>query len=174
MSERTKKSVGKGEIEKAEPAVVQESAPPRALSPFEELDRLFESVVPRGWLRPWRWERPAFGELFPFELQGPRVDVIDREGEVLVKAEIPGVAKDDLEVSVDEGTVTIKGKTSQEDKEEKGEYYRSEIRRGAFSRTVALPREVDPTQAKATFKDGILELLLPKVVKSKRVAVKVE
>jgi HSP20 family molecular chaperone IbpA len=94
--------------------------------------------------------------------------------EVLVKAEIPGVTKDDLEVSVDESTVTIKGQTSHEEKEEKGDYYRSEIRRGAFSRTIALPREVDASKAKATFKDGILELSLPKVAKSKRVAVKVE
>ncbi len=135
---------------------------------------MFENFVPRSWLRPWRWEQPSFGDLFPFELQGPRVDVIDREGEVLVKAEIPGVGRDDLDVSVDERSVTIKGKTSHEEKEEKDDYYRSEIRRGAFSRTVTLPREVDASKAKATFKDGILELALPKVAKSKRVAVKVE
>jgi len=89
---------------------------------------------------------------------------------VLVKAEIPGVGGDDLDVAVDERSVTIKGKTSHEEKEEKGDYYRSEIRRGAFSRTVRLPREVDASNANATFKDGILELALPKVAKSKRVA----
>jgi len=172
MSGKAKKSAT--ELRMTEELPVQQAAPTRALSPFEELDRMFESLVPRGWLRPWRWERPSFSDLLQFEFQGPRVDVIDREDEVLVKAEIPGVSKDDLEVSVDESTVTIKGQTSHEEKEEKGDYYRSEIRRGAFSRTIALPREVDASEAKATFKDGILELSLPKVAKSKRVAVKVE
>jgi HSP20 family protein len=172
MSDKAKKSAT--ELRKTEELPVQQAAPTRALSPFEELDRMFESLVPRGWLRPWRWERPSFSDLLQLEFQGPRVDVIDREDEVLVKAEIPGVTKDDLEVSVDESTVTIKGQTSHEEKEEKGDYYRSEIRRGAFSRTIALPREVDASEAKATFKDGILELSLPKVAKSKRVAVKVE
>lgn len=162
------------DLKKAENLPIQQATPTRALSPFEELDRLLDTLVPRGWLRPWRWEHPSFGDLLQFDLHGPRVDVIDREGEVVVKAEIPGVTKEDLEVSVDESTVTIKGQTSHEEKEEKGDYYRSEIQRGTFSRTIALPREVDASQAKAAFKDGILELTLPKVAKSKRVAVKVE
>jgi HSP20 family protein len=85
-----------------------------------------------------------------------------------------GRGRDDLEASVDERPVTIKGKRSHEEQEEKGDYYRREIRRGAFSPTVTLPREVDASKAKATFKDGILEPALPKVAKSKRVAVKVE
>jgi len=162
------------EVKKGEDLPIQQATPARALSPFAELDLLLDTLAPRGWLRPWRWEHPSFGDLLQFELHGPRVDVIDREGEVLVKAEIPGVTKDDLEVSVDESTVTIRGQTSHEEKEEKGDYYRSEIRRGAFSRTIALPREVDASKAKAAFKDGILELTLPKVAKSKRVAVKVD
>lgn len=169
---KAKKSVS--EIKKTEELPTQQVTPTRVPRPLEELDRLFEALVPRGWLRPWRWEHPSFGDVLQFEFQAPRVDVIDREGEVVVKAEIPGVTKEDLEVSVDESTVTIKGQTSHEEKEEKGDYYRTEIRRGAFSRTIALPREVDASQARAAFKDGILELTLPKVAKSKRVAVKVE
>ena len=77
-------------------------------------------------------------------------------------------------MDIAERSVTIKGKRSHEEQEEKGDYYRSEIRLGAFSRTVTLPRDVDASNAKATLKDGILELALPKVAKSKRVAVKVE
>ena len=91
-----------------------------------------------------------------------------------VKAESAGVGKDDLEVSVDERSVTIKGKRSHEEQEEKGDYYRSEIRRGAFNRAVTLARDVDASKAKATLKSGILEVALPNVAKSKRVAVKVE
>ena len=92
----------------------------------------------------------------------PRVDVIDREDELVVRAETPGIDKDDLEVSVSEGSVTIKGATRREEKEEKGEYHRCEIMRGTFSRSVALPAEVDADAAQATFKDGVLELTPPK------------
>lgn len=167
---------GKSANENKNTAVTKtEPTPPmRALSPFEEFDRLFEGFFPRGWLRPLQWERPMLAELAQMELKLPKVDIIDREGEIVLKAEVPGVKKEDIEVSVDENTVTLRGKTSHEEKEEKGNYYRSEIRRGSFSRTVALPRDVDATRAKASFKDGILELTLPKLNKSKRVSVKVD
>jgi len=128
---------------------------------------------PRGWAQPWHWDRSLFGDLARMNLQAPKVDIVDRDSEVLVKAEVPGVAKEDLQVSVSDNTVTIKGETEHEEKEENGDYYRREMRRGSFSRTVALPCTVDGTKAKAQFKDGILELTLPKVEASKRVAVKI-
>jgi len=109
-----------------------------------------------------------------FENRLPRVDVIDRDAEILVRAEIPGVSKDDLEVSMNHGTVTIKGSVKRESKKEEGDYYRCEISHGSFSRTVALPAEVEGDRAKATFKDGVLELLLPKRETSKRHSIKVE
>ncbi|MCK7580847.1 MAG: Hsp20/alpha crystallin family protein [Chromatiales bacterium] len=151
-----------------------QKAPTRALSPFEEMDRMFDPYFRRGWMRPWRFEWPGFPEMAMPEMKVPKVDVVDRETEVVVKAEIPGVEKKDLDISVGEDTVTIKGSTRHEEKEEKGDYYRCEIARGAFSRTVALPATVDGTKAKAGFKDGVLELTLPKVEKAKRHAVKVE
>lgn len=149
--------------------------PTRALSPFEEMDRLMESLFPRQWLRPFRWEMPTWSELgAPLEIRSPRVDIIDRDNEIVVKAEIPGVNKEDLDVSMTESTVTIKGSSSHEEKEEKGNYYRSEISRGTFTRTVALPADVDADKAKAVFSDGILELTIPKVEKSKRKSITVE
>ncbi len=149
--------------------------PTRALSPFEEMDRLMESLFPRQWLRPFRWEMPTWSELgAPLEIRSPRVDIIDRDNEIVVKAEIPGVNKEDLDVSMTESTVTIKGSSSHEEKEEKGNYYRSEISRGTFTRTVALPADVDADKAKAVFNDGILELTIPKVEKSKRKSITVE
>jgi HSP20 family protein len=104
----------------------------------------------------------------------PRVDVIDREDEILVRAEVPGVDKKDLEVSLTDNAVTIKGSTRHEEKEEKGDFYRSEISRGSFSRTVALPGEVDGDKAKASFKDGVVEIAMPKLEASKRRSIKVE
>lgn len=149
--------------------------PTRALSPFEEMDRMFESFFPRGWMRPFRSEWPTFGELTaPMEARLPKVDVIDRDEDVLVRAELPGVNKDDLDVSVTENAVTIKGETRHEEKEEKGDYYRCEISRGAFARTVALPNYVNTEGAKADFKDGVLELTLPKTEKARRRTIKID
>ncbi len=154
---------------------MQKVQPARTLSPFEEMERLFEGYFPRGWLRPFHWERPSWAELAPpFEGKMPRVDIVDRDEDILVKAELPGVDKKDLDVSVTENTVTIKGTTSHEKKEEKGDYYRSEISRGAYSRTLTLPSDVEGDKAKASFKDGVLELILPKMKKAKRRTVKVE
>jgi len=163
MAEETKRSQ---EIQKATPA--------RALSPFDEMDRMFDGFFRRGVMRPWRFDWPSFPEMALPEMNIPKVDVVDRENEVLVKAEIPGVDKKDIDISVGEDTVTIKGETRREEKEEKGDYYRCEISRGSFSRTVALPAVVNGAGAKASFKDGVLELTLPKTEKAKRHSVKVE
>ena len=166
MAKEAKKE-SKQELQKAEPR--------RALSPFEEMDRMFEDFFSRGWMRPSRWEWPSMGELAkPFEGKMPKVDVIERDDEVVIKAELPGVDKKDLDVSVTENSVTIKGTTSHEEKEEKGDYYRCEISRGAYARTVGLPAYVDADKAKASFKDGVLELKLPKVEKSKRRSIEIK
>lgn len=146
----------------------------RALSPFEEMDRLFESAFPRSWMRPLRWEWPEISARSAFEGKMPKVDVVDRQNEIVVKAEVPGVEKKDLEISMTEDTVTIKGSTRHEEKEEKGDYYRREISTGSFSRTVALPGEVDTARAKANFKDGVLELVIPKIEKAKRRTIHIE
>lgn len=159
---------------------IQKAAPARALGPFEDMERMMErmfegSLFPRGWMLPFRWERPLWREVAaPFEGRVPSVDVVDREDEVVVRAELPGVEKKDLDVSMSDGTVTIKASTKHEEKEEKGDYYRCEISQGSFVRTVTLPAEVDGSKAKAKFKDGLLELTLPKVEKSKRHSISVD
>jgi HSP20 family protein len=125
---------------------------------FGDIDRLFDDFLGRRWVRPFADMAPSV----------PSVDVIDRDDEVVVRAEVPGYKKEDIEVSVSDSSLTIKGERKAEQKEEKGDYYRCEISQGAFSRTVALPAEVDDAKAKATMKDGMLELTLPKREKSKR------
>jgi len=162
-------------VEKKESKEIQATRPTRALGPIDEMDRWFENVFPRGWMRPFRNEWPSWGELAaPLETRLPKVDVIDRDDEVLVRAEIPGVEKEDLDVSVSDNAITIKGQTRSEEKEEKGDYYRCEITRGAFARTVALPDVVDSEKVKAKFKDGVLELTLPKVEKAKRHSIRID
>jgi HSP20 family protein len=144
-------------------------------SPFEEVERLFEGFFPRGWLRPQRWEWPALGDVaLPFAGRMPRVDVIDRDTELLVRAELPGVDKQDLEVNVTDDAVTIKATTRHEKQEEQGDYHRCEILRGAFSRSISLPADVDIDAAKANFSNGLLELTLPKLGKPAKRRIKVE
>ncbi len=170
MAKESKKQDESKEIQSS-PVVT----PTRSMSPFEEMDRLMESFFPRQWLRPFRWDMPSWSELgAPLEMRSPRVDIIDRDNDIVVKAEIPGVKKEDIDVSMTDTTVTIKGSTSHEEKQEKGNYYRCEISRGTFSRTVALPSNVDADKAKAVFSDGILELTIPKVEKAKRKSITVE
>ena len=150
-----------------------DNEPARALNPLEEMEQAIERTYgrffPRGWMRPSRWELPNWGD-FPmlFEGKHPRVDVIDRDDDILIKAEIPGVDRKDLDVTMTDNAVTIKGSVSHEKEEKKGDYFRKEISRGSFSRTVALPSDVEGAKAEANYKDGVLELTIPKVAKSKR------
>lgn len=153
---------------------IQKTPPTTALSPFEDMERMFDQYFRRGWMRPWRFEWPSFPEISLPGMKVPKVDVVDRENEIVVKAEVPGVEKKDLDISVSDNTVTIKGSTRHEEKEEKGDFYRREISTGSFSRTLVLPAEVDGAKAKASFKDGMLELTIPKVEKAKRHSVKVD
>ena len=163
----TRKSEGKKEVTPASRQEIQKVA--HVVSPFDTMDRLFEGMFPSGWMQPWRRPWPSWSEMVaPPEPKIPRVDVIDRNEEIVIRAEAPGVEKKDLDVSVTDSTVVIKSATRHEEKEEKGDYYRCEISRGAFARSVPLPAEVDGARAKASFKDGMLELVLPKIAKSKR------
>ncbi|MDO9190833.1 MAG: Hsp20/alpha crystallin family protein, partial [Sulfurimicrobium sp.] len=123
-------------VAKQESKEVEKSQPSTAISPAGEMERvfdrvrdlerrMFDSFFRRDWLSPLRWEEPAFPELGElFKLGGPKVDVVERDTEVLVRAEVPGVAKDDLDISLTENTVTLRGKTRHEEKEEKGDYRR--------------------------------------------------
>jgi HSP20 family protein len=148
----------------------------RALSPFEEMEQMFGSMFPRRLRgRPFEWEWPSWAEMSALaESKLPRMDIIERDNEVVVRAELAGVDKKDIDVSVTDNTVMIKGSTKEEHKEEKGDYFRSEIKQGSFSRVAALPCDVDGDKAKAKFSDGMLELVIPKLEGSKRRNIKVD
>ncbi|MGZ5094384.1 MAG: Hsp20/alpha crystallin family protein [Burkholderiales bacterium] len=145
----------------------------RYVSPFEEYERFFDQLLPRGWLSPLRWDRPLLSELATLESRMPRVDVVERDNEVVVKAEVPGVKKEDIQITIAGNRMTIKGESKHEEKEEKADYYRCEISRGAFSRSVTLPAEVDETKAKAEMKYGMLEITLPKTEQTKKAEIKI-
>ena len=107
---------------------------------------------------------------YPAELfagHSPRVDVYQTEDEVVIKAEIPGVSREDLSLYVDDRSVRISGETRREEKYSENDTYRSERYYGSFSRTVPLPAEVMPDEARAEYKDGILTVTVPKSEPSK-------
>ena len=147
----------------------------RGLNIFDEMERMFEGFSPTEWRRPFHFAMPLANELSTtFETNIPKVDVIDRDDEIVVKAMLPGVEKKDIEISMTKNTVTISGKTHHEEKEEKGDYYRCEISKGSYMRTLSLPENVNEDKAKAKFKDGVLELTIPKMEVSHRRTVKVD
>jgi len=159
---------------KREKALQRHSSEDR-LGPWDEMERWFNEFGRRGWLHPFNREWPQQREGFTtFAGKLPKVNLIDRENEVVVRAELPGVNKDDVDVTVDEYSVTIKAATKHEEEKEEGEYYRREMSSGEYQRTLALPSTVDEDKASATFKDGVLELTLPKLEKSHRKSVKVD
>ena len=170
MSELRKASGDGGA--KAAPATT--GATGRALSPFQEFERLMDGYFNRQWLfRPRRnWlKAPEFSA--GFEWNAPDVDVIDHDKELLVKAEIPGIDKNNLDISVSGNVLTIKGSKKEERKEEKDNYFMSEIRSGSFARTLTLPAEVDSDKVKARYENGVLELTLPKSPNAARRTIKV-
>ncbi|HZR03477.1 MAG TPA: Hsp20/alpha crystallin family protein [Burkholderiales bacterium] len=163
MAEQTNASSGTGQ------SAELQSAPRRSMAAYEDMERMFDELFSRGWMRPFRERMADLG--LPWEPKTPKLDILDREEEVVVRAEVPGMNKEDLEISVVGTRFTIKGQTKREEKEEKGDYYRCEVTRGSFSRTVTLPAEVDDAKAKAQLNNGILEVTLPKLEKARKRAI---
>ena len=161
--------------DKKEVSVSKESKPARYVSPFEEMEQMMGQFFDRGgWMKPFLHRSPWPDFQPAFDGRTPKVDVIDRDKEVVVKAELPGVCKDDLDVTVSNDTLTIKASTKHEEVKEEGQYHRRELSTGEFTRTVHLPANVNSSDVVASFKDGVLELSLPKVEEVKRRSVKIE
>ncbi|MER3395499.1 MAG: hypothetical protein C4318_06300 [Acidimicrobiia bacterium] len=111
------------------------------------------------------------GEMFSLS---PRVDVFEEGEELVVRAEVPGVSKDDIEVTVKDGVLSLHAESKKEEEKKERGYYRREMQYGAFTRQLALPVEVDEESAQATYKDGVLEIRLHKAVPEKAGARKIE
>lgn len=123
-------------------------------NPFREVDSISRDMENF-------FERSPFG--FFSRATAPRVDVFETEKDVVVKAEIPGVSKEDLNVYVDENSIRLSGETKRDTEYKNEHIYRTERYYGSFSRTIPLPVEVKSEQAKAEYKDGILTVTVPKV-----------
>jgi HSP20 family protein len=138
-----------------------------------EMDRMMDEYFGRR-TRPW-WPQRWFGGE-DMEVTAPAVDMFEEKDDIVVKAEIPGMTKDNIEVNLTDHTLTIKGEKKKEEEVKKENYLRSERSYGSFVRTLPLPTDVHGDKVKATFKNGILEIRLPKTeaAKAKEVKIKVD
>ncbi|EHQ53670.1 heat shock protein Hsp20 [Ectothiorhodospira sp. PHS-1] len=141
-------------------------------TPFDEIERLFDDLVPSTLFRLSR--SPITRNLVDNPARTPSVDLIERDNEIVLRAEVPGIDKEHLDTSVDEKSVTIRGDVTHEEQESEGDYYRCEIARGEFARSVPLPFAIDADKARASLKDGVLELVMPKLEGSKRRKIKIK
>jgi HSP20 family protein len=146
---------------------IVKAEPSRALSHFEEMERWFDEAFhrPISFLRPSMWPRMRMPEMEDIQ---PSIDIFEEGDNVVVKAEIPGMKKEDIEVNLTDDTVTISGEKKKEEKTEKKNYYRLECTYGSFCRSFRLPKEVQTDKANANFKDGVLEITIPKTEEARK------
>jgi HSP20 family protein len=168
--EISKKDQGSQSVERRQESG-RATAWPAIYSPFgmmrrfaDEMDRMFEGFgLPSGYrLSPWAWGGEA--------RFSPEVEVLERDGKLIIRADLPGLNKDDVKVDVSEHTLTIEGeRRSEHEKNEKG-VYRSERTYGYFYREIPLPEGVKTDNAKANFKNGVLEITFdaPKTSENRR------
>src|SRR5262245_59480312 len=137
----------------------------RHASPFsfmrrfsEEMDRLFEDVGFGNWS-----SRPFSSRGFDSFTWAPQVETFQRNGQFVVRADLPGLTKDDIKVGVEENCLTLEGERKKEwtSDQVSGGGYRSERSYGQFYRCIQLPQGVSPDRVSASFRDGVLEVTLP-------------
>jgi HSP20 family protein len=133
----------------------------------DRMERLFDEMVGRGLWRTSE-ERPLRGAWVP------AVNILEREDAIVISADLPGLKAEDVEVTVDQGTLSIRGERKLEEKAEGETYHRVERVYGLFERTFTLPNTVDVSKIDARFKNGEMTLTLPKREESKPRSVKIK
>ena len=143
--------------------------PWKSFSDLQDVERRFEDIFSRPFL-PAAWRRVPTVEMG----WAPAIEVIEKEDKFVVKAEIPGMKEEDVDISVVGDTLTIKGERKSESEVKDEDYYCCERSYGSFSRSITVPANVDAAKIEASYEDGVLEVSLPKApeVKPKKIAVK--
>jgi len=138
------------EVAKTEPAKVP--------SLLWDMEKWFDEVFrkPFSFMGFPRVKFPGTEEL------NPSVDIFEDKNDVVVKAELPGIKKEDIDVTLTDDTISIAGEKKKEEEVEKKNYYRWESSYGSFARTFTLPSEVQTDKVQTQFKDGVLEVRIPK------------
>ncbi len=132
---------------------------PTYLSPFEDMERLFE----KAWHSPLSIMRSMWPTaVSEHETLLPRVDMYEEGSELVLKADLPGYKKEDVDIHLSGNILTISGETKTEEKVEKGDYYTYERSQGSFYRRFEIPIDIDTKKTKARLENGVLEIRLPK------------
>jgi len=149
-------------------------------NPFKEIDRMSKDMDSL-WDQVFPASRRFLKELPVKALMGrdtapPAIDIIERPDALVVKAELPGVEKDNVDISVQENRLTISGKIERDKEEKKEDFYYSERSYTSYSRTVEMPCKVNAEKITARLKNGVLTVTLPKAedVKAKKITVEVK
>jgi len=124
----------------------------------QEVDRLFDELIHR----PWGAAR------HPGEAWNPQLDLYETEEAFILEADLPGVKKQDVSVTVDEGTLVLQGRRSAEQARSQGSFHYHERRSGQFVRRLQLPVSVDQAQIRADFRNGVLRVTLPKLTRERK------
>ncbi len=142
---------------------------------FDEI----QSEMERFWNRwpmlgPWPLVRPLRRIGLAPTTWAPRMDVYEKDNNLVVKAELPGIRKEDVAVELDEGDLVIRGESKGESEVKEENFYRMERTFGSFYRRLPLPFEAQPDRVEATFADGILEVRVPRPAEAKPAARKIQ
>ncbi len=141
------------------------------------MDRLMDDFFRgfHGWPSPMQWFGSSEWGDGTFV---PRVDVKNEDKQIVIEAELPGITEKDVEVSLSDDSITIKGEKKQETEEKEKNYYRLERSYGSFRRTLPLPVTVETDKAEAKFKNGVLRIVLPKtkeaIAQAKKIPIKAD
>jgi HSP20 family protein len=145
------------------------------LTPFEDMERWFEEAWQRPFslMRSMMWPQSAVSE---FETVSPSVDIYDSGKELVLKADLPGMRKDDIDIHLADNVLTISGEKKKVEKVEKENYYRYERTHGSFFRRFELPYDIDAEHIEAHMEDGVLEIKLPRTAeaqgKTRKISIK--
>jgi len=131
------------------------------------MERLFDEAVGRGLWRPAE-ERPLRGAWVP------AINILEKDDDMVISADLPGLRPEDVEVTVDQGALTIRGERNLEEAQEGETYHRVERLYGMFERTFTLPNSIDVEKIEARFANGEMVLTLPKREESKPRSVKIK
>jgi HSP20 family protein len=148
---------------------------PRTLWPFGRgMEDVFENLFRGPLVEPFGFRRPIFRELEALDVGMPAIDLIDRENELVLRAELPGVKKEEIDLTLTNDSLAIMVERAVKEEKKEDRFYRAELARESMARTIYFPVEVDSDKAKAHLEDGILEIVVPKLMKVKRRTVKVQ
>jgi HSP20 family protein len=153
--------------------MADEKRPSRSIVPWaDEFERLVN--LTREGFFPFRGHFARFPRIAAGERWVPDIDVFEKDGNVIVRADLPGMKREDIDISAERGMLVMRGSRREETEVKEKDYYRSERVTGEFYRSIALPEGADASKIEASYRNGVLEIKLPQPAPAKSEATKIE